>query len=178
MVENEKDKEMRRGIVVLSMLGSLLSGCSSTGATVEGVPYEDLVQRDNVVYHNEAPYSGMFFDKNRYEVLRAKGYLENGLLQGELFHYDNDGKIMKRFHYKEGKEDGISTTYYDDGAIETLSYFESGEGQGRWLRYYPSGAIERISYLKNDRPEGEWTYFNEDGSVKEKRIYRNGQWVD
>ncbi len=166
---------MCRTISVLAVFMTLLIGCSSTE---QSVLYDDLEQKDDAIYYQDALYTGTFIRKDSQQRVRAKGYLVAGQLQGEVVSYDIYARVIRTEHFKDGKPHGIFTQFYEDGTIEEQGQFEAGEVVGKWLLYYETGALARESFHKNDRPEGQWTYFNEDGTIKETRIYKNGQWIE
>ena len=121
----------------------------------------------------------------------------NGLLEGDIKIYTNDGKIYCEGQYSANKKSGTWTYYTSKGAVKetgkydpkadssfmktdhmiepflTPSYFEYGIDTStveemRSARIIP---LLNVGYNKEEGRKGIWKIYNEEGKLIEKRSY-------
>lgn len=84
--------------------------------------------------------------------LRQKGYLKNGLKNGEWRFYYDDGRDFMVINFKDGLENGI------------FKKFD-----------YRCNCLQKQGIYKNGLAEGEWEYFDKNGYLTRKEFYKNGK---
>ena len=163
-------------------------------------------------YKNNEPYSGSFI------VYRLLQTYTNGVLNGEEISYADNGTIAttginkngKRFNgeftntqtekttYKDGRNDGITTSYYDlnftqkkqSYAVvngikegEEVSYYEDGKEKARGINKagmsyngsFYNEYTRKIATYKDGGFHGPLTTFNDQGKIISVREYSNGK---
>ncbi|WP_324028199.1 hypothetical protein QSV08_09790 [Maribacter sp. BPC-D8] len=164
------------------------------------------------IYKNNEAYSGSFI------VYRLLQTYANGMLNGEEISYAENGKIAtrgvnkngKRFNgeftntqtekttYKDGKNDGFTTSYYDLNFIqkkqsyaisngikegEEVSFHEDGKEKSRGINKagmlyngsFYNEYMRTIASYKDGGFHGPLTTFNEKGKIISIREYVNGK---
>ena len=119
--------------------------------------------------------------------------------------YYNNGNLKSVIHYRNGKEDGL-TTYYDDyyGFPSLEIMMKNGKRNGKMTKYFFNGNIEVIANYQDDiqqgvyqeydlkgnpiiacyyvdgKKTGAYTTYHEKGMIKEKGAFKNdlfdGKW--
>ncbi|MEP2240324.1 MAG: hypothetical protein ABJI22_18295, partial [Maribacter sp.] len=164
------------------------------------------------VYKNNKPYSGSFI------VYRLQQTYKDGILNGEEISYADNGTIAtkginkngKRFSgeftntqtekttYKNGRNDGYTTSYYDLNFIQKKQFYAINDGtkEGEEISYYEDGKekarginkanmpfngsfyneyTRTIATYKNGVFNGPLTKFNEQGKIIAIHEYVNGK---
>ena len=105
---------------------------------------------------------------NQYDLEgREQGYWE--------YYYDN-GNIMEKGSYKNGKEDGLWKQYFfSNGQLSSKGGFKNGDKYGLWEYYWENGQLGGEGNFKNDYKDGIWKYYNEDGVLRFKRLHKDGE---
>ena len=132
-------------LIVLPLL--LIVGCSE----VEG--QQQLISDITERYSNGNIQSITYYKKTRDGIEKVK---EEG------YHYK--GQKESEIHYKDGKEDGLSTLWYENGQKRYEATYKNGKLDGLWTFWYVNGKKEKEGTFK----DGELIsskIWNEDGSV-------------
>lgn len=110
------------------------------------------------------------FDENK--RLIVKGSIKGETMNGEIFDYEDDGRI---YHYfmKNGVIDGRFELYINDKLYLTSSY-AGGKEEGLRNTYYPSGKLSSSVIISNDLLNGLYESFDENGRTVCRIPYKNG----
>ncbi len=91
-----------------------------------------------------------------------------------------NGRRQHCVSFRNGKEDGVSTSWYEDGAKNTVRMHSAGIETGTWMFWYPSvdgktqGQLAwEISYSEGKK-NGTSRFYFEDGGEKKIENYKMG----
>ena len=84
------------------------------------------------------------------------------------------GNLKTEVHYKNGKEEGLSTFWYKSGKKKGERHYKSGklDGPSRW--WYESGMIMGEEHFKNGGRHGRQTWWNKNGNKISEKHFING----
>tara|TARA_B100001179_G_scaffold227216_1_gene209417 strand:+ start:193 stop:1155 length:963 start_codon:yes stop_codon:yes gene_type:complete len=88
---------------------------------------------------------------------------------------NDNGQLMQKGHYKNGKVEGLLETYYKNGQLESRANYKNGEPYGPFEMYYDNGQLEWRGIQKKWKLEGLHEGFHENGKLKESANYKNGK---
>jgi hypothetical protein len=88
--------------------------------------------------------------------------------------YFSKEKLVKEVTFKNGIRNGLMKTFYDDGRLRQTFTYKNGirEDTARW--YYTDGRVFRETIYKNDTMNGDQTQFYTTGKIKAKMSFING----
>ena len=79
--------------------------------------------------------------------IRETRPIENGMINGVVKRYSEDGKLVREISYVEGLKHGVKKQYYPDGTIKAEIPYENGSIHGIKKRYNKHGILfEKIRY--------------------------------
>jgi antitoxin component YwqK of YwqJK toxin-antitoxin module len=120
-----------------------------------------------VIYYPPHPTFGQV------KALEAK--FQNGLLQGELAEFNEEGTKVVSLPYVDGKRNGTATMYSHDSRVVMTAEYVAGVQMGPMRRYYPNGSLYKEALYRDDLQEGEeLTYFPE-GKMAGRSFYLHGK---
>ncbi len=111
-----------------------------------------------------------YYHKNSNQLLRAEHYDTNGLQQGELLVYYEDGTIAERSNYKDGKLEGKSVWYNENGIPAKEFIFIDDELSGLSKYFTNEGELLIEGVYRNGKKHGIWKYY-ENGKLKEEKDF-------
>jgi len=105
------------------------------------------------------------------EILREENYL-NGLADGTMTEFTEDGGIIAEGEFIEGEEEG--QWIYETGGYREEGNYAFGLRQGVWKRFYPDGTLQFEGEFIEDNPNGTHKYYWDNGKLKEENEYLMG----
>jgi len=75
------------------------------------------------------------------------------------------------WHYKDGKQHGISKGWNQDGTLKHRMTWENGEKNGLYTRWFPDGQKEREGNLRKGGQVGLWKYWSPDGKESSELVW-------
>ena len=128
----------------------LLSACAPSE-----VPSDKLVERNGIKYeiNSQIPFTGVgvrYWDNGQ---LVAKQTYKDGKKHGLYEYYLTNGQLFTKGNYKDGKKHGLYETYYRNGQLESKSTYKDGKQNGLWDSYDENGQEENWSPMcfQNDK---------------------------
>ncbi|MEZ5172931.1 MAG: hypothetical protein R2850_05370 [Bacteroidia bacterium] len=100
--------------------------------------------------------------------------------------YAEDGKMISRGAYKDGKPAGMFTFYNQEGIADSIAIFKegqvlefgpvdaSGRRQGEWKALYETGELKSVGNYLDDLKNGTWNYFFQSESLEQTGKYAMG----
>ena len=85
---------------------------------------------------------------------KEQGLLRDGKKQGLWIGYYDNGYVMYRTHYKDGKNFGPS-----------VSYNRFGNKDGVWISYHENGKVKARGTFKDGNKVGNWVAYTKDGTI-------------
>ncbi len=136
------------------------------------------------VHLGGALYTGWW---DRYEG--EKGYVKDGLKEGEWVSHYSNGQLSSKVNYKNGKPEGTWVWYHDNRQLWKKGFlrlareatYKNGKNEGEYVSYHENGQLGEKGTYKNGKHEGEYVSYHENGQLLEKGTYKNGnkegEWV-
>jgi antitoxin component YwqK of YwqJK toxin-antitoxin module len=155
------------------------------------------VREEMTFQHGKPVGEARFFHDNG--TLAHQVTFQEGKRQGQAINYDEAGKKISVWQFKDDVPEGKWMWFYPDGnplkletfgsgyvsdigeAIEPVEAREdeatltAGIKQGEWKWWYPGGQIGIEGQYAGDAMDGTWTYYDRDGQVTETRQYKAGE---
>ena len=113
-----------------------------------------------------------FFNKSR---VKTTGKMVGKKRVGKWIYYFEDGKrVFSEENYKDGLLNGVVKNYYDNGNLTEVTYYKEGKKHGSSKIYTEGGVlIEDVNYV-DGKLNGLAKYFDIKGVIKEKGMYADG----
>lgn len=103
--------------------------------------------------------------------LKSEGNRENFKLDSTWVFYNEEGELIQKIDYKEGKRDGWQETYFASSLIERCQYV-AGILNGICLNYENGYLESEIPYV-DDKKEGKGYEFNTLGEIEALLFYKS-----
>ena len=114
--------------------------------------------------------SWKYYHKNSDNLMRMEQYDNEGLQQGELLVYYDNGNLAEKSNYKKGKLEGKSILYSEKG-IKIKEFIYRDNVLDGLSKYYSNKDILIIEgKYRNGKKHGIWKYF-EKGKLKEEKDF-------
>lgn len=98
--------------------------------------------------------------------IQAEYTLKNGLLNGTLKSYYQNGNLKKTGNYINGKENGLFKEYNEDGSISIEYNMKNGEMNGAFKTYYENGQVKKTGSFLNGKGNGNFKEYAENGDLE------------
>lgn len=164
--KKEKIKMSKANIVIAIIFVLSIISCSKT----ERVLDDSLISKQNGLIFVKTPYTGSLTHSYKGLISRKTSY-KNGIKNGEMINYFQNGKIKDKAFFSDGKLNGKVLCYYKTGELSLESSYKNGKKDGAYIEYYKNGQIKSKKSHKNGKKCGEWIYYNEDGTIKFKKKF-------
>lgn len=131
-------------------------------------------------YNNEGKPEGewLWYYENGY-LLRREHFV-NGLLDGMMTEYQQNGKVLTQGDFIEGLEEGF--WFYEHGHYREEGEYAAGMRNGQWKHFYKDGTISFEGRFIDDNPNGEHIWYWPNGRKRTEGAYimgrRNGDWYN
>ncbi len=134
-----------------------------------------LNQHGAVVKQSGKVYSGLAKEFYSNGSLKKEAYFENGLPQGKVNIYDQNGRIIAIEQYEKGLKNGQTVLYnfiQNVLAEEKLDY-KNGMINGKHQLFGPNGKLILVEEYKNDKLNGTREIFFQNGKPSSKENYKD-----
>ena len=88
-----------------------------------------LVEKDGIYYevNSNTPFTGSVVEYYENGPLLGRGNFKDGKADGLWERFYENGQLDERGNYKDGKEDGLWEKYYENGQLEARDNWKDGE---------------------------------------------------
>ncbi len=127
-----------------------------------------------VQYPEKAVYTGKWLNQKKAYTAERK----EGKLNGFLTLYDEEGRMIARYAYKDSLLEGESTVWYKNGQVYSRAFYKNGLADGVREEYASSGRLlGRYDYENGERngPAMRWDIF---GNIIFNGRFKNEKAVD
>ena len=143
----------------------------------EIVSIDKIVIRNGLVYkiNSNEPFDGIseeYYTGRNHQLGRKVNY-KNGKQDGITTTWDENGQKESEGNYKNGKTDGTMTTWYENGQKESEANSKNGKRDGIVIAWYGNGQKKVEGNSKNGKLDGTTTTWYENGQKKEEWNYKN-----
>ena len=133
--------------------------------------------KDATVLKKGKKKSGEFY----YEEFSPKGnktteglYDISGGKKGEWKFYSNNGVLINKGNFKEGKAIGEYFTYFKNGKIDNITSYKEDVIDGYYVGNHENGQMSTQGWYKEGNQHGEWIYYNLEGTINTINFYHKG----
>ncbi|MBT3667918.1 MAG: hypothetical protein HN548_10620 [Opitutae bacterium] len=105
------------------------------------LPFEEFRQKNGLQYlrTDAYPYSGYYIQEDENKKIRSLRYFKEGVLDGPVVSWRENGLKFHQGFYREGKKNGLFE-YWSEANIKTLvQNYKDGNLDGLSVRWYKSG---------------------------------------
>lgn len=81
-------------------------------------------------------------------------YTNNQPREGEHKEFHENGELMERVFYKNGKPEGKSESWYENGQRKCLEFFRDGCLEGKRQSWYENGQLKYCEFYLNGKERG------------------------
>jgi len=122
-----------RHLTYCMVLIVLQFGCTDK-RTIKKVYNKEGVLLEEIEYHNnQIDGTRITYDSNNFKIVSK---WENGVQNGEVITYDENGNLLNKYFVKSGVIDGVFRIFYETGNIAEKLYYKDGKLRGRQYKYY------------------------------------------
>lgn len=109
--------------------------------------------------------------------VRLEATYRNNKLEGELLRYNEQGMLLSRESYKDGKLNGAAQyyNYYTPGTMVTSANYQNSLLEGEWSTTFPNGNLRSKATYRNGQLQGPKNIFYQNGNINVKENYENGK---
>ena len=100
---------------------------------------------------------------------------KNGVLNGVLKKYSINGTLLSSAHYANSQLDGLYKEYFVTGTPKIEIEYYNGKKEGYSKEYFSSGILKHEYNYSQGKLEGESKLYYEDGSINKIEKYTNGK---
>lgn len=111
-----------------------------------------------------------YYHKNSEQILRIEQYDNNGLQQGGLLIYYENGTLAEKSYYKDGKSSGKSIWYNENGVAVKEFVYENNELHGLSKYFSNEGELLIEGVYRRGKKHGIWKYY-QDGKLKQEKDF-------
>ncbi len=114
-----------------------------------------------------------FFSSAKTPLYRI--FYQNGLINGDAWRYDIDGRPVEKTVWKNNVLEGIQITFHPEGPVQAKMSYRNGIADGLFEVLLPDGKTEISGQYSEGTKSGRWTYYKGNGSVDYILSFRKGK---
>lgn len=99
--------------------------------------------------------SNVYYEYYASGNIKMKAYMENGVKNGPLITYSEDGYVRELYSYKNGKFHGTFKTWDDNNMIAAIASYKEGKKDGTWKIYKEGKLLYKLEYSNGVRINAE-----------------------
>ena len=135
--------------------------------------YNSGKQKKKISYENGVP-NGNYFHWNPNGNMRIKGNYKNGKKEGLWMEYFITGQqVYQIINYKNGLKHGEFKEHLKDGKLIIWGNYNNHNKEGKWEYYFENGQLDMVGSFKNDIQHGDWKFYYPNGV-----LYYNGNFIN
>ena len=149
--------------------------------TKQIVDFKELAYVDDTVYWKKdmTLFSGIAKGEdiiyNSGDNIEAK--LTNGVLDGTLKAWYENGQLYYEIVFKNGELDGLQRDWYENGQLEFENNFKNGEYDGLVRHWNENGQLFYEGNYKNGEENGLFRDWRENGQLIFERVYKDDELI-
>jgi antitoxin component YwqK of YwqJK toxin-antitoxin module len=116
----------------------------------------------------------------RYHGGRAKevGMYVDGKRDGAWTHWQPDGQLAAKMHFRNGTPVGTWTSWFSDDAKWQQQTYVDGRREGMWIEWWPSGERKEQRMYRRGVAHGRSSWWSRRGKLVRTEDYRSGTLVE
>ncbi len=120
------------------------------------------------------PFTGTYVEFNHEGSAQTVRNYQNGLLNGPMFLYYENGNLLKVANYTNGVRNGEDIDFYGNGNSKIIRYYQNGLLNGKSYEFDEFGRLTSSLEYSNNAKNGKEIKFS-NGIVTNENTYLNGQ---
>lgn len=137
-----------------------------------GAQAQTLNEKDGMYYNTDGTaFSGTIQEKHDNGVLKMTASVEEGLLQGSVFFYSEEGKMIEKGSYNAGKKNGTWIQYNVKGAVTGEAHYVDGQKDGIWTIWDDQGVKRYHMVYAMGKKIDVWKMWDENSNLVSERVY-------
>ena len=128
-----------------------------------------IIEKDGVkivMEHTNDSSSNIFVYAIESDVLRSKGLLVNGKMEGEFIYYDPTGAILRKESFFNDKLSGIYIEYFSNENVSYIGSYIDGLKSNVWVKYFRSGLVQSKEIFSSGKLHGTFVEYHKNGKLK------------
>ena len=160
---------MKKIVISLLILMAVVSGAVFAEITTVVVKNQDNTLT-RVFYSGGKEIARQVKDAKN-NVIKTSGKIPDGIVK----EFNDDGKLLFEWNYKNGKLNGTSKSYFLSGELLEEMIYKDNKQEGMSKKYYKSGKLLAERYFESNELEGVTRMYTENGTVLAELNYKNGK---
>jgi len=149
------------------------AGCGKKPKTKDE-HYPDGKLKAVYTYNDEGLLDGVVKKYNEDGSIKSEETYKNNLLNGISKEY-RSGKLHADCYFKDNKKNGIMRLYYENGNVHFEFNYKDDKNEGIGKKYYWSGKLDSEGNYKDGKQEGVTKYYYENGKLDKEINYKDGR---
>ena len=132
----------------------LLSGCKIPSPSDKNIKKDYFTGgglRSELIMTNGNSQNGILKRYGFNEKLASVSTIKNGVRNGEEVGYDEQGRVLWRYFFVNGKQEGLQKAFYPNGDLMLSYTYKQGIRNGEAKTYQRDGAIIKKVMFKNGK---------------------------
>ncbi len=133
---------------------------------------QTLQLKDGKYLDNEGlPYTGVYREFHENGAVKLEIELIDGIKDGKVNLYFEDGKIHEVYSYKQNLMDGLWLTYNTENIKTAEANYLNDKKDGTWKIWDDNGNLLYLMQYKNGEKTGTWIKYNDKGEEIARKTY-------
>jgi len=128
--------------------------------------------------NKQTPYSGWYKIMYPSGQVRLLSEVKEGLKDGKLVEWFENGQKKLEAIYLKGKPHGKSSFYYKNGQLEQEVELQNGLRQGKEITWFENGQVWEKTNYHHDKADGISKVWANNGDMFQELVFKNGNVVD
>ena len=160
---------------ILTLLSLVVFASCSPSEVLSKDLVKYLVERNGIKYlvNSRTPFTGEGTRYYNNGQLMVKGNFKDGKREGVFVNYDEGGQLKGTGNYKDGKLDGLYESY-DRGQLESKENYKDGKLVSLEA-YHSNGQLMAKLNYKDAKLDGLYEWFHVNGQLKATGNYKDGK---
>ena len=119
----------------------------------KSLPFDEFRQIQGLQHlrTDQDSFSGCYIQIDSNQKIRNLRYFSNGLLQGPIIYWAQNGRKILEGYYQNGQKHGLYTFWSDDGSKEKEENYKESKLDGMTNRWYQNGQKSAQQIFHNGR---------------------------
>ena len=124
-----------------------------TKLTNKTLPFDEFRQKNGIQYlrSDEYPYSGYYIQVDENKKIRSLRYFKDGLLDGPIVSWRENGLMFYKGFYFKGKKHGLFESWSEENVKVLEQSFDNGNLDGLSIRWYKNGSKSSEQIFQNGK---------------------------
>lgn len=135
--------------------------------------FAQILEDENGVFYadNSTPYNGTYKEYYLNGQTRLSIDIKEGIKDGEMYLYYEDGNINEVRSYKNNKMHGTWITYAPNNVKIAEATYNNGKKDGQWFIWDEKGTLRCEMFYKNGQKTGIWKMYDENGNLTDTKDF-------